>query len=663
MTTTAPSLVPSLLEAVEGHDASNSSSHQPLVDLFMNQHPMVVLVEDASTARAQRTVLLTTVETLDKRQARRFFVAVGTILGTIVEEELFVPESAYDEENEFDDETPKEDTVSDAEAALALEFVKVTALCMESYMTSDARATTTGKMLDEVHTVMLHLHNSLLCLQAAGDDGVAVQSKICSLCECWWKNDWKDRDDFVVQLLPILVAKSVDKSATKADIKRLYQMRRAFDVLDFADESSQDIKNLLLRTLSSPLYLQEGKPFVAYLYQHMPHELHQAMRAQIPNAKKAVLEAYGEILFRAWKDGESRLTLEDVILKDFTYAIIHVGNAAMIKSLHVVLGPIHQAKTLPEVDQLLHRLYGPILWRSLRAANAHVRVHSASVLAQVFPLADGVNMQKAVQKAVAALQALLMDTVPSVREAGSTATATVLATYWDALPAAEIRLLLKHVLDRHACDVSSSAVRAGAVNAIAHLLDAPQSHAVLRERLPGLGNLIHDKVERVRVATVKLLQKIKTSVPDIKYYKVVPVEHLWARLEQDARNRSITNPMTSALTNLMKNSYFPQNSNGSEQVHRTLKFLNDRPLAAAVFYANLSKHLAVNSVSKLVTMLLKWLEAAVEQDSSTMQKNKKRRYGKVNDDEGSSFSAQNTALMASLAETICCLWESVRYVI
>jgi condensin-2 complex subunit G2 len=256
-----------------------------------------------------------------------------------------------------------------------------------------------------------------------------------------------------------------------------------------------------------------------------------------------------------------------------------------------------------------------------------------------------------------------MDTVPSVREAGSTATATVLATYWDALPTADIRLLLTHILDRHACDMSSSAVRAGAVNAIAHLLDASQSHAVLRERLPALGNLIHDKVERVRVATVKLLQKIKTSVPDIKYYKVVPVEHLWARLEQDARNRSMTNPMTSALTNLMKNSYFPQNSNGSEQVHRTLKFVKDRPLAASVFYANLSKHLAVNSVSKLVTMLLKWLEAAVEQDSAAMKKSKKRRYGKSDDDDvegSSSFSAQNTALMASLAETICCLWESVR---
>lgn len=103
----------------------------------------------------------------------------------------------------------------------------------------------------------------------------------------------------------------------------------------------------------------------------------------------------------------------------------------------------------------------------------------------------------------------------------------------------------------------------------------------------------------------------------------------------------------------------PQHANGSEQVHRTLKFLKERPLAASVFYANLSKHLAVNLVSKLVAMLLTWLEGAVEQDSS--QKSKKRRYGKSDDvDESTAFSAQNTSLMASLTETICCLWESVR---
>ena len=42
----------------------------------------------------------------------------------------------------------------------------------------------------------------------------------------------------------------------------------------------------------------------------------------------------------------------------------------------------------------------------------------------------------------------------------------------------------------HANDTSSAAVRAQAINGISLLLDAEQSHAVLRPLLPLLGNLI-----------------------------------------------------------------------------------------------------------------------------------------------------------------------------
>jgi condensin-2 complex subunit G2 len=237
-----------------------------------------------------------------------------------------------------------------------------------------------------------------------------------------------------------------------------------------------------------------------------------------------------------------------------------------------------------------------------------------------------------------------------------------------------IVLFIIDIVAEHASDKSSSAVRAGAVNSISLLLEAEESHAVLRALLPSIGNLIHDKVERVRLATVKLLLQVK-KISGIKYYHVVPVEHLQARLADEGLPPSNPHgPVPCVLTELMMNSYCPQGSNvsGTDQVKRTIAFLTSDPVAAHVFYSNIATHLSVSSVAKLTAMLLKCLCASVDTEKATMAENqakegkKRRRYGKQQQDNdydeaegGTTLTAANTSLMAALAKTICCLWESV----
>lgn len=48
----------------------------------------------------------------------------------------------------------------------------------------------------------------------------------------------------------------------------------------------------------------------------------------------------------------------------------------------------------------------------------------------------------------------------------------------------------------------------------------------------GVSKLIHDNNRRVRVAFGKLLRLVK-GVRSIKYYHVVPVDHILARLAED----------------------------------------------------------------------------------------------------------------------------------
>lgn len=67
-------------------------------------------------------------------------------------------------------------------------------------------------------------------------------------------------------------------------------------------------------------------------------------------------------------------------------AALHARTASMASALRRVLGGLHSAKSAPGVDALLLRLYQPILFRALSAANPAVRRNALGLLVDAFPL-------------------------------------------------------------------------------------------------------------------------------------------------------------------------------------------------------------------------------------------------------------------------------------
>ncbi|KAL3919685.1 MAG: hypothetical protein SGARI_007141, partial [Bacillariaceae sp.] len=185
-----------------------------------------------------------------------------------------------------------------------------------------------------------------------------------------------------------------------------------------------------------------------------------------------ILEWYGEIYHRAWKEANanseneeqqmeddsrndedenhrsSRETIEHEILQDLMYALIHMASPSSFQSILTVLEPLHVDKKNKDVAEMLFRLYSPIIWRSLVTANPLVRRNAVIVMEKVFPLHNpsapsGQNsMKQAVLKGTQAFQKALTDVDPSVRAAASKATAAVCGIFWEALPTDEIRSLL-----------------------------------------------------------------------------------------------------------------------------------------------------------------------------------------------------------------------------
>jgi len=695
------------VENVTDDTVSVESRCEPLLKVFDGDCESL---ETGLTPKKHELFLLNVIHNHGKAFVRRFFGGLHLILGPIVSGEAYVPESAFEEEPDDTRDTATR-AENDKRAKICLRFLKYAALCTTASLEgridqqqNDKERVSQIHVAPELYDVALQLHNILLSIHDCGEEALATRDAILRLCEEWWMANASNRNSLIAQVLPLLVLQASNPvDFQKAQIIKLLTFKDAFQVIDFLNPSSDSLRALLLKVASNPLCLRlsEGKKFLASLFRDpdLVADLHLSFRAQIPQAPKTILKAYGEIYFKAWceaeDDGEeeTKEAIEHKALQDLMHCAIHIASPAMAKNIMTVLAPIHVEKKTKRVADLLFRLYGPIIWRSLSAANPIVRKNSIVVLEKVFPLHDPSQnqMKAAIEKGIQTLRNALQDGDPKVRVGASQAAANIISLFWDALTATEIRVLLnrKYLLERirsplssshkylftetdivleHSSDVTSPAVREQAILTTANILEIPQSHAVLRPLLPSLGNLIHDKNEKVRLAVVKLLRRIKQT-PGIHFYHVVPVEHLTARFSAEAKHRERKNAVNRELTALMLSSYFPQGEGvtAGDQIQRTMAFILKDPSAAAAFYANLSDFLEIQSVAKFIVMLLTCLNSAVQSEQAQHVKRtetkKKRRRGNApaedENDESQNLSAENTDLMVGLVETIGILIESI----
>ncbi|CAM9742427.1 unnamed protein product, partial [Pylaiella littoralis] len=520
---------------------------------------------------------------------------------------------------------------SQASVSLAMEVLHSAAVLAHEFLADKGRVAP-RPLIDTA----VYLHDIILSLQ--GLQGDALQAVIGKVCEMWWTQERPGAEHLVSRLLPMMLVRSVDVDAKEADVKRMFGLRAALLLLDFEDESGDSLRGLLLRTFISPVYLKcsEGRRLLASFFGLHPTlvaEIHAVIKAQMPGAKKGVLAAYGEVYFRVWRGAEGPY-LENVEMlclqassDDLMHACIHASTPKMHQNILAVLDGLHSQKKarlreasagrgggagideicVKGVDAGLLRLYGPVMWRSLRVANPSVRAQACQVLVDAFPLQDpsagAATYDATLQQQFDALTDLLEDGHPQVRAVAAKGACRVLSLFWEMVPIETTRALLTRVVGRLASDGASPVVRLAAVEGMSVLLECPASHGVLKSMLPGVQTLIHDTNKKVRTAFVKLLLVVK-GVKSIKYYQVVNVDHILARLSED----HLKCPASAmGLSKLILNSYFPTGSGvtGSFQVSRCLTLLSQDEGAAVAFFSRLHQNAGVPSAAKVIAMLVR----------------------------------------------------------
>ncbi|XP_075348512.1 condensin-2 complex subunit G2 isoform X2 [Mycteria americana] len=508
-------------------------------------------------------------------------------------------------------------------------------------------------------------------LPALPESEKILQGAIQRVCEMWWEKGLEGKEQLGKTLFIILLRKSLNKAATGADVVRLWNLHQTLLCFDYDSEESNEVKDLLLQCFMSVKHIkkEEGRRFLSFLFSwnvNFIKMIHGTVKNQLQFFPRSLMEYISEVYFRAWKkvSGEFLEILEHNCIQDFMHHGIHLPKSSSVHSkVREMLSYLHkQSKVRQGIEEMLYRLYQPILWRALKARNSEVRSNAAFLFVDAFPLRDPSfnteEMDNEIQKQFEELFNLLEDPHPVVRSTGILGVTQITSKYWEMIPPIILADLLKKITGELACDITSADVRCSVFKCLPIILDNKLSHPLLEQILPAVKHSLHDNSEKVRVAFVDMLLKIKATKA-AKFWKICPMEHLLARLEVDSR------PVSRRIVNLLFNSFFPINQPEDVWCERCVTLIQMNSAAARKFYQYAYEYTAPTNIAKLMLTIRRCLNACIQKAM------KESLHDSGDDDDDGESEKENTSelnnvlsindvsSMASLLEITVILWRSI----
>ncbi|XP_060075557.1 condensin-2 complex subunit G2-like [Ylistrum balloti] len=503
-----------------------------------------------------------------------------------------------------------------------------------------------------------------------------LKNDICVLCENWWQKKLFGKEDLITNALLYLLQRSLNLQ-TKKELKRLWSLHSALSLINISDASSDMLRDLLCQCVISTSFVKydEGVRFLGCVMSLDPNLtdcLHKIIKNHMPISNRNIMERYGEIYFRAWQTATGAVLekLESAI-QNFMDHAVH-ARKCLAPGLRCFLSYFHKQRKYSGVDSMLLRLYGPLLWRSLKVANCHVRENAAMLLLDSFPLQDQdlciEELDQLLQKQFDIFQALLEDTYSSIRSVTVRKLSKILSTFCEFIPVETIKNLVTKMMQDLVWDASSADVRASVILSMMNLLDNQMFIPMLKPVLPQLCNHIHDTSEKVRVAMIDLLLKVK-GIRAIKYWDIVPMEHVLARLEIDSH------PVVRRIMKLLQSTFMPLDKPKSVQLDRCIALIESSRGAARQFFHHAPAQMSVEDTAtymiSIVACILRCIKAEKSKreegenseqegvDKSTSQDGASEKIEDEEEEEDETLTIHNTEVMAGLVEAVVILWSVI----
>ena len=498
-------------------------------------------------------------------------------------------------------------------SAQALAGIEVADGCVTlamAFITAD-RPHICAEMFDCVQVMVNKLHVLPVAIRKLAD-------RTAKLSEAFWSGSLPGREQLVPQTATYLLNCALNEGGRVSDVKRVYAFRDALTLLEYEGADAVVLRQQLVQCAVSPLFLSvpEGKRFISTLFGLHPDlidQLHAAIKATLPLCPQAFVEDYADVYYRAWRaaSGIYLARIEGAVVQDLMDRAVHAQRGpggGLASTLRTVLKGFTSKKKERGVDEMMCRLYSPIIWRALKAANGIVRANAAALLIDAFPLSDPeapvADADALLQRQVDAFKSMLEDTSPLVRATGVEGVCRVASVYWELLPPATIGTLLGKIVGDLARDAAAAHVRVATVKGMDFLLDNHHAVPLLQKLLPQLRDLCHDPSERVRGVFLNLLLTIK-GMRGIKFWDVAPVEHLLARLNIESKTNA------GKIVQLLAPTYFPLNKKDVERVERCLALVRSNLPAGRRFYQLLADHVPSSALARFSVAICKCVHATV----------------------------------------------------
>uniref|UniRef100_A0A1B6JB81 Uncharacterized protein n=2 Tax=Homalodisca liturata TaxID=320908 RepID=A0A1B6JB81_9HEMI len=447
-----------------------------------------------------------------------------------------------------------------------------------------------------------------------------VKNEICKLSEYCCIKELRVPGEFYLNTFNFLFDYTLSEKETEAvdvklAVKRMWEMHVALARLNLRTQTCEAVVNKLARIVVSPNYLacKEGRQFIAFTFTldiKLIKKFHQAVKDFLPSCKRNQAVAYGEVYHSAWLNGSAEVRqalgsqcIQNLMTHMFVFPrkkqeLTHLGH-----NVFAILSYLHHNRTLSHFSKTLSELYMPLLWRHLRSGNNIERCNAAEVFLDAYPLetpgSGKVEESNFMNKQHSEMFDLLTDNCHVVRIIAIKGICDKLCSAWRTFPPETIQVLMRNLIDL-ASDGSDAGVRRALYDGLAVLLLNPESAAYLARILPGLRDCIHDENEKVRKSFVRLLCGVKNMPdPPIKYWKIVTVNHLAARLELENLE------VGSELSKLLMSNIYTADQSVDKFLFRLLNFIKISPRAARKLFQFSIKVLDYkNALRVMITILL-----------------------------------------------------------
>ncbi|CAI4222615.1 unnamed protein product [Auanema sp. JU1783] len=384
-------------------------------------------------------------------------------------------------------------------------------------------------------------------------------------------------EDFPAVLEKVISGVKGNKTLMKTLYAQHYQLIEKCDV------------NLLRKALWNESFISvlEGRKICALSISKIkPREAFNLIKKVVlQGASNAACTHYGEIICLAWKksvkdeDEDLREDIEIEMITAAAFAALESGDPWATKFQQILSFFISSKTDKAKMDTMLYKCLQPVLWRDLKAVNDKVRYNAALMLLDFYPIVSADDeREEMIDLQHVTFLSLLQDPCVMIRRETIRRMLKILSLFWNFIPSIRKREYLSLICDDLSKD-SDIGTRLAVFEGMSYMLPVSLCLNATEHALKCLIPCgIDDKNDRVRIRSFKLLRQLKGH-RFIKFFDIVPMEHILARLEVET-----SEAVRKEIVPLLFRSFYPSDVDQNEKLRRVGILIKHGRVAALTFH-------------------------------------------------------------------------------